>query len=157
MAPSFHLPMIVCPKSAFLHIISSNKQKTKTKLVWKLIQTSPHSKRRDYLTPIRGHIHPVKRYTKTYGGPLPTEALISWPTTALQFRSCSSWQSSSTVASRYDPGDSLLSLCSSPWSRSPSNARWQMACTYKVRGWKDGQVDAVYGDRAISPLRHAQF
>lgn len=114
--------------------------------------TSPHQPLQSDAT-----TYPIIRYQNH--GPLPTGAMISSLTTctASKIRSCSSWQSSGTVASRYDPGESLLSLCSSPWSRSPSNARWQMVCTYKVRGWADGQVDAVHGDRAMSPLRHAQF
>jgi len=37
---------------------------------------------------------------------------------------------------------------SSPWSCSPSNARWQIVCTYKTRGWR--QVDAGYGNRDLT-------
>lgn len=47
-----------------------------------------------------------------------------------------------------------------PGLAGPATLRWQMMCTYKKRGWQDGQdgqVDAVYGDRAISPVKHAQI
>jgi hypothetical protein len=53
-------------------------------------QTSPHQPLQSDAT-----IHPVIR-NKDYG-PLPTGAMISSLTTASQFPSCSSWQSSGTV------------------------------------------------------------